>query len=1205
MHMSLIDLKNLLEDEINNSTGKVAVSKAILTSSGLQPLVQDLDAFLQAQLLLSTSPVLGFVLTDAVIPGPITDNKLVLQGKAKLLKEDAEVTVLFSVSGTDQVDLLVVAMFSDTWTFSKTFPSLTFKPFNDMQFKQTTFLLTTSPTEYPWPAPHNTPILLKQQGLHFISFLIMANFLDSLKNVFDGAMIPDTIVIKGYLDPTKINAPVGGTAKFLELSVEFQMPLLKSIPLEWFNPTLELNSMGSLADTDFNFSISLQDLNHTMEFPFICPFDDLKDLRFALHYDETMLLELKKILSALKIDLDVPDGAKLSLHEINCIVDGKKKQFLLHAVSDHYNATAVIVGLLSLTPPLPAENVFYFALKLSNQFELNSPPLIGKFIKDFFICKNLMITYSNVEITLDQTNLRNTINGLIVAQDSSLHIPDDAVIPSRLSLSMNVSILGKPLDVSFFNADSDCYEETQENLLLSSLLFSESNPYLDVSLDGAVLWLPKPGDVGPVRINKIGLSFAEGKLWLVANISFQSLGLDITLQGLSIGFALGSGNGTPEYQIEGLSVSYGTGPVTVSGTLLGTLEPVNFSGGLVIKTADFSIYALGAYTEINGDPSLFVYAVLNYPIGGPVFFFIDGLAAGFGFNRSLALPDHVSGVAEYPFVQWATNNPPPQQPTGDIGTQVSEILKELSDKRIVEPALGKNWLAFGIRFSSFGFIHSFALITVQFPELIIHLLGHSTLEFPPKTPPFARAELELLATISPVEGVAKVQGLISNAFLFSDSCRINGGFAFMYWFDKEHRGDFLLSIGGFHPQFKQPHYPSIDRLTLNWDIAGGFSVKGSLYFAMDSSAVMGGLSIDAGWKCGSLRAGFLVDTDFLMVYAPFRYYVSASIKVYGEGKVKRLGKMGFSIRADLEVWGPGFSIKARVKNRWFKFTIQSIRDSTSTEEVLEWNDFVKNVLPANDEGPITIDVSEGLISKVEKVGGTEDFYIVNGEKFVASIKSVIPLKSRSNSSEPGTLSIDWPAVPGDPSLNTEFGVGPTFTPNEKFASELMVALYSQKACNAFDARPIFDSVPKALWEYREPQDNGIPKISSGTATITDVMTGFRLIPKKPVPPEQLPPMKMKLLLFSRSDAVTFDWKFPVIPPGTAYPCETTVWNTVAGPEATINRPLLLGAAQSLGFHITSIVDVEPLTSKAQSELLDIPSFRRPGETKPWEKCLNN
>ncbi len=79
----------------------------------------------------------------------------------------------------------------------------------------------------------------------------------------------------------------------------------------------------------------------------------------------------------------------------------------------------------------------------------------------------------------------------------------------------------------------------------------------------------------------------------------------------------------------------------------------------MVSVESLSIAGLAGYTTIGGNPSLFLYAVLDYPLGGPEFFFVTGLAAGFGFNRNLLVPD-VSGIATFPLVQWAQGlNAPP------------------------------------------------------------------------------------------------------------------------------------------------------------------------------------------------------------------------------------------------------------------------------------------------------------------------------------------------------------------------------------------------------------------------------------------------------------------------------------------------------------------------------------------------------------------
>ena len=56
------------------------------------------------------------------------------------------------------------------------------------------------------------------------------------------------------------------------------------------------------------------------------------------------------------------------------------------------------------------------------------------------------------------------------------------------------------------------------------------------------------------------------------------------------------------------------------------------------------------YQVIGGAPSLFAFAVLDAPLGGPPFFFVTGVAAGLGVNRDLVVPP-VQSLVSFPLVQ--------------------------------------------------------------------------------------------------------------------------------------------------------------------------------------------------------------------------------------------------------------------------------------------------------------------------------------------------------------------------------------------------------------------------------------------------------------------------------------------------------------------------------------------------------------------------
>src|SRR5262249_29741885 len=149
---------------------------------------------------------------------------------------------------------------------------------------------------------------------------------------------------------------------------------------------------------------------------------------------------------------------------------------------------------------------------------------------------------------------------------------------------------------------------------------------------------------------------------------------------------------------------------------------------------------------------------------------------------------------------------------------------------------------------SFKIIDSFALLTVSFGNHFeMNLLGLSSLVAPANAganvPPVAEAQLALKASFQPDNGFLGVQAqLTPNSYLLSKDCHLTGGFAFYSWFEgSEHNGDFALTLGGYHPNFKVPaHYPTVPRLGFNWQVCPELSIKGDAYFALTASALMAG-----------------------------------------------------------------------------------------------------------------------------------------------------------------------------------------------------------------------------------------------------------------------------------------------------------------------------------------------------------------------------
>src|SRR5262249_20183259 len=111
--------------------------------------------------------------------------------------------------------------------------------------------------------------------------------------------------------------------------------------------------------------------------------------------------------------------------------------------------------------------------------------------------------------------------------------------------------------------------------------------------------------------------------------------LHIGLLGLGLSSPLASFH--PSVSLEGVTIEYDEGAVTVSGGLMRT-PAGGFEGIARLAAEKFTLTAMGQYLPLDGHPSLFVFGVPGAPLGGPPCCFVRGVAAGLGFNSALHLP---------------------------------------------------------------------------------------------------------------------------------------------------------------------------------------------------------------------------------------------------------------------------------------------------------------------------------------------------------------------------------------------------------------------------------------------------------------------------------------------------------------------------------------------------------------------------------------
>ena len=459
-----------------------------------------------------------------------------------------------------------------------------------------------------------------------------------------------------------------------------------------------------------------------------------------------------------------------------------------------------------------------------------------------------------------------------------------------------------------------------------------------------VHWVSVNKTFGPVALQKIGLNYAGGEATFGLTAGFSLGGFTLDLEGLAITFPLplpGQAAGKAiSFALQGLGLDLKRGSLEVGGVFVKDAsaagEP-SYYGEVMVQAAGFGLKALGGYTP--GEPaSFFIYANLEAPLGGPPFFFVTGLAAGFGLNRRLQLPT----IAQLPSCPLLPGNAPPMGATPS--DTVASVLPALKTMFVDQP--GEYWVAAGVQFTSFEMITAFALVTVAFGvDMQVGLLGTCAMSFPKGDPsPVAYVEIDLVASLTPSTGLLAVDGQLAPAsYVFGGFVQLSGGFAFYTWFDGAYKGDFVVTLGGYHPAFSKPaHYPTVPRLGLSFGL-DSFQVTGQAYFALTPALMMGGLSLSATWSSGSISAWLNAGLDFQLNWAPFHYAADAYVQIGVQAIIGWL-KLHVQVGADLSIWGPQFGGQANVSLYIVSFTIY-FGSPAAAAPPLGWAAFHDQFLP--------------------------------------------------------------------------------------------------------------------------------------------------------------------------------------------------------------------------------------------------------------------
>lgn len=710
----------------------------------------------------------------------------------------------------------------------------------------------------------------------------------------------------------------------------------------------------------------------------------------------------------------IPPELDLALSQASFIYDMSANTLLLSATSAHYG-TGTFVALKTLDPKTQLSTSNYvFQMLLGFEVSLADLPLVGKIFTDDKLgsIKNVQALFAASPLSADEVKQLNALlkQAKVPAQ---LPLPKDAkgtttAIAAGFNFAADIELGGVALPLSAGGDTAPVNTQTAPAVAAKPPA-------------GNAAWLTVGKSIGPVSLARIGVRYEDGRVWLLMDAGFSLAMLSFDLQGLGLGFKIPDSKGGDlgiAAQLDGMSLGLQAGPLSIAGGFLRFDK--DFLGEARVNVATFSLTAIGGYAP--DESSFFIFVRLQQPLGGPPFFFVTGLAGGFGINRSLVLPS-IDELTNYPLLPQNNKRPQNSFPTTLGTSNPGQVLQQtlVKTQAYIHPQAGEYWVAAGIDFTSFEMVDATALLTVSFGvSLEVALLGICRVTVPKGAPqPIAYLEVALEARFESSSGLIAVDGRLTPAsFIYAGLCHVSGGFAFYTWFAGDHAGEFLVSIGGYSPRFKKPdHFPSVPRLQMVYE-TGPLVLKGECYFALLSHTLMAGFTVQATWESGPISAWFSVGIDFLLGWRPFHYEADAYIHLGASFKANLLFvtvKITIHVGVELSIWGPEFGGVATVDLDIISFSVR-FGSGRAQPDPVTWEAFKTSFLPAaNGDTPhlelfsrsntehvadapptqlVRGMVQQGLISDLKAKDSTAFFdWVLDPNHFGLASSLVIPSKT--------------------------------------------------------------------------------------------------------------------------------------------------------------------------------------------------------------------
>ena len=753
------------------------------------------------------------------------------------------------------------------------------------------------------------------------------------------------------------------------------------------------------------------------------------------------VLDLQELVK--EIGVEIPDFLKfrLEMEAVAILFDAKKEILMLQMAAN--NQWGIQFGA-------DLKRKYYFCfLKPGLKLKLNELPLLGKYMDSasYIRLAYVQLTYGAGKSEQINYLLESRLSGKELSFGSKAEEPPKTLEVMRTALT-----------------EEDKQEKEEDH------------------------WTTVNKQIGPSYIRRVRASFEDGKIVVMLDASITISILTLDFLELQVGIDIAE-SFKPSFGLSGLCASVSKPPLFLSGGLYYEKKQNRYTGQLIIKYQKFTFLGMGSYQPENeqNKEAFFAYLFLGYPFGGPPCFYITGLAAGFGVNQRLSIPD-IGHVPDFPFIRAAAD---PDKKT-DAGTMLASL------GEYIIPSNGNDFLTAGVRFTSFGMVESIVLLNVEFGQKFeVSLLGLSAMDLPPKAEhPIVHGSLALKAVFCPDDGFLQIEGaLTKDAYLFASDCHITGGFAFYSWFSGEHAGDFVLTVGGYHPSFqKKEYYPSVDRVGINWKITDNLCLTGEAYFALVPSCLMAGGKLNLDYHIGKLNAWCHIAADFLIQWNPFYYDISASASIGASYRIDVLfihHTFSLELAASMHLWGPEFAGEIRIKWYIISFTIKFNVNGQRRPDPICWNEFKDRFLE-DKEGDIKAGHSQGEVPV--KAGITNGkLKEENGRYYVDAANGEIRIDSQFPCEEI-IFNEEDERTRKQETNNCQVGIVPMEMTQLKVQLKLNLKKEDSDGSWKYAAgkgEVVHLNVPSALWDTKNPDMNRgmLQNINMGYCLKAGVMNG--------------------------------------------------------------------------------------------------------------------